>query len=155
MAGRSKRLEEARILYARMMAAASNSTDPRLERAFEPVPREAFLPPGPWHIMVEHRLIETPSADPAQLYQNALVVLDRQKGINNGEPFLHAMWIGAVAPQPGETVTQVGAGGGYYTAVLSMLVLPDGKVVAYEIDAGLAHAARRNLIPFENVDGRP
>ena len=78
-------------------------------------------------------------------------MLDRQKGINNGEPFLHAMWIGAVAPQPGETVTQVGAGGGYYTAVLSMLVLPGGKVFAYEIDTDLAEAARRNLEPFENA----
>lgn len=151
MAGRNKRLEEARTLYARMMAAASKSADPRLERIFELVPREAFLPPGPWHIMVEGRLVETPSADPAQLYQNALVVLDRTKGINNGEPFLHAMWIGAVAPQRGETVVQIGAGGGYYTAILSMLVLPDGKVTAYELDAGLAAAAQRNLEPFENV----
>lgn len=152
MAGRSsKHLNEARTLYARMMAAASRSSDPRLERIFELVPREAFLPPGPWHMLVEQRLVETPSADPAHLYQNALVVLDRQKGINNGEPFLHAAWIGAVAPQPGETVTHIGAGAGYYTAILSMLVLPDGKVLAYEIDAALAEAARRNLVPFENV----
>jgi protein-L-isoaspartate(D-aspartate) O-methyltransferase len=151
MAPRNKRLQEARTLYARMMAAASRSSDPRLERIFELVPREAFLPPGPWHIMVERRIVETPSADPTHLYQNALVVLDRQKGINNGEPFLHAAWIGAVAPQPGETVVQVGAGGGYYTAVLSMLVLPDGKVFAYEIDPVLAGTARRNLTPFENA----
>ncbi len=151
MAGRGKHLDEARTLYARMMAAASGSSDPRLERVFELVPREAFLPPGPWHMVVEHRLVETPSADPAHLYQNALVVLDRQKGINNGEPFLHAMWIGAVAPQPGETVTHIGAGAGYYSAILSMLVLPDGKVFAYEIDAALAETARHNLAPFENV----
>jgi protein-L-isoaspartate(D-aspartate) O-methyltransferase len=151
LAPRNKRLQEARTLYARMMTAASGSSDPRLERMFELVPREAFLPPGPWHIMVERRIVETPSADPAHLYQNALVVLDRQKGINNGEPFLHAAWIGAVAPQPGETVVQVGAGGGYYTAVLSMLVLPSGKVVAYELDSALAAAARNNLAPFENV----
>ena len=151
MAGRNRRLEEARALYARMMAAASGWSDPRLERAFELVPREAFLPPGPWHIMVSHRLVETPSADPAHLYQNALVVLDRQKGINNGEPFLHAAWMGAVCPQPGETVTHIGAGAGYYTAILSVLVLPDGKVFAYEIEPALAQAARLNLVPFENV----
>src|SRR3954463_16380478 len=151
MSGGSTRLEEARTLYARMMAAASGSADPRLERIFELVPREAFLPPGPWHIKVEHRLVETPSADPALLYQNALVVLDRQKGINNGEPFLHAGWIGAVAPSAGETITQIGAGAGYYTAILSMLVLPDGKITAYEIDAALARAARQNLAPFENA----
>jgi protein-L-isoaspartate(D-aspartate) O-methyltransferase len=151
MANRDKRLEEARTLYARMMAAASRSSDPRLERVFELVPREAFLRPGPWHILVDRRIIDTPSADPIHLYQNSLVVLDRQKGINNGEPFLHAAWIGAVAPQPGETVTQVGAGGGYYTALLSMLVLPKGGVFAYEIDEELAFQARRNLVPFDNA----
>jgi protein-L-isoaspartate(D-aspartate) O-methyltransferase len=151
MAGRDRRLEEARTLYARMMAAASGSSDPRLERVFEQVPREAFLPPGPWHIVAERRVVDTPSADPIHLYQNSLVVLDRQKSINNGEPFLHAAWIGAVAPQPGETVTQVGAGGGYYTALLSMLVLPDGEVFTYELDETLALQARRNLQPFDNA----
>lgn len=145
------RLEEARTLYARMMAAASGVYDPRLERVFEMVPREAFLPPGPWHIKVGHGVVETPSADPVHLYQNVLVALDAEKGINNGEPFLHASWIGAVAPQPGETVVQVGAGGGYYTAILSVLVLPDGKVFAYELDRRLADQARHNLEPFENV----
>jgi protein-L-isoaspartate(D-aspartate) O-methyltransferase len=152
MAGRGSRLEEARTLYARMMAAASGSSDPRLQRVFELVPREAFLPPGPWHIMVANRFVDTPSDDPAHLYQNALVALDRRKGINNGEPFLHASWIGEVAPQPGETVVHVGAGGGYYTAMLATLVQPGGKVVAYEIDPALADASRRNLEPFENAE---
>lgn len=151
MAGRDRRLEEARTLYARMMAAASRSSDPRLERVFEQVPREAFLPPGPWHVVVGNRVVETPSADPAHLYQNVLVALDRQKSINNGEPFLHAGWMGAVAPGPGDTVVQVGAGSGYYTALLSMLVLPDGEVEAYEVDDALAFEAHRNLSPFDNV----
>jgi protein-L-isoaspartate(D-aspartate) O-methyltransferase len=135
-----------------MMAAASKSTDPRLERIFEIVPREAFLGPGPWHIMMGRRYFETPSADPVYLYQNALIALDAAKGINNGEPFLHAAWIGAVAPQGGETVCHIGAGTGYYTALLSMLVLPDGHVHAFEIEDSLAKKARDNLIPFEGVD---
>jgi hypothetical protein len=42
--------------------------------------------------------LETPSADPTYLYQNTLVALDPDKGINNGTPFFHAVWIGAVAP---------------------------------------------------------
>lgn len=149
-----RRLDEVRAFYARQMAAASGSGDPRLERIFELVPREAFLPPGPWHIVASGNPLQTPSADPIHLYQNVLVALDRSKGINNGEPFLHAAWIGAVAPQPGETVVQVGAGAGYYTAVLSMLVLEGGRVIGYEIEPALAEAARRNCEPFDNAEIR-
>ncbi|MFK4443180.1 protein-L-isoaspartate(D-aspartate) O-methyltransferase [Caballeronia udeis] len=145
------RVEEARRSYARLMAAASKSDDPRLERVFELVPREAFLPPGPWKIMVDNEYFETPSADPVHLYQNALVALDANKGINNGEPFLHAAWLGAAAPQRGNTVCHIGAGSGYYTAILSVLALPGGRVEAFEIEPALAEAARRNLQAFESV----
>lgn len=145
-------LDEIRGFFARRMAAASRSQDPRLERIFELVPREAFLGPGPWHVWVaEKRYLETPSADPAYLYQNGLVALDAARGINNGEPFLHAAWIGAVAPQRGESVTHIGAGTGYYTAILSMLTLPDGSVTAFELDPQLAEKARQNLKPFDGV----
>jgi protein-L-isoaspartate(D-aspartate) O-methyltransferase len=134
-----------------MMAVASGSSDPRIERAFELVRREAFVGPGPWHINVYQRTVETPSADPVFLYQNVLVRLDAAKGINNGEPFLHAAWIGAVDPRPGETVCHIGAGTGYYTAMLSVLTLPGGMVHAFEIEQGLAERARDNLRPFEGV----
>ena len=144
-------LPEVRRFYAQLMAAASGSTDPRLERIFELVPREAFLPPGPWHIRHNHLSLETPSADPAFLYQNIMVPLDAEKGINNGEPFLHAAWIGKAAPKAGETVTHIGAGTGYYTAILAMLVLPNGRVHAFEIERTLAAQAKLNLGPFENV----
>lgn len=101
--------------------------------------------------MVSRRYIETPSADPIYLYQNVLVALDSDKGINNGEPFLHAALIGASAPKAGETIIHVGAGTGYYTALLSMLVLPNGHVHAFEIMEGLAERARANLEPFEGI----
>ncbi len=146
------RLDQHRTLYAQMMAAASGSPDPRIARVFELVPREAFMPPGPWHLMVNGRFVQTPSDDPALLYQNVLVALDRARGINNGEPALHAAWLGAVAPQPGETAIHVGAGTGYYTAILSRLVAPGGHVTAYEIEPGLAAQAVRNLAPFEGVE---
>ena len=151
MDGQRAGLDEIRGFYARQMACASRSSDPRLERIFAIVPREAFLPPGPWKVMVTDKYLETPSTDPAYLCQNNLIALDADKGINNGEPFLHAAWIGAVAPKPGETVTHIGAGTGYYSAILSMLVLAGGCVNAYEIEEGLAAAARQNLAPFENA----
>lgn len=145
-------LDEIRDFYASLMAAATGSGDPRYERAFALVPREAFLPPGPWSVMATGRPVETPSADPAYLYQNVRVALNRAKNVNNGEPFLHAAWIGAVAPQPGEIVCHVGAGTGYYTAILSVLVLPAGKIYAFEIDRDLARQAAENLEPFDNAE---
>jgi protein-L-isoaspartate(D-aspartate) O-methyltransferase len=145
-------LEEARRLYASLMAAASKSPDPRLERVFELVPREAFLPAGPWKVLVDNRYVETPSANPVHVYQNILIALDEARGINNGEPFLHAAWLGAVAPGSGDRICHIGAGTGYYTAILSVLATPGGSVEAFEIDEGLAMAARRNLEPFEGVN---
>jgi protein-L-isoaspartate(D-aspartate) O-methyltransferase len=134
-----------------MMALASGSTDPRFERTFELVRREAFVGPGPWHINVYQRTVETPSADPVFLYQNVVVRLDAAKGINNGEPFLHAAWMGAVEPKAGDAICHIGAGTGYYSAILSVLALPGGTVNAFEIDESLARRARDNLRPFENV----
>lgn len=151
MARKPTSLDDVRSHFARQMAAASGWSDPRLERAFGLVPREAFLPPGPWRVIVAGQPIRTPTDDPIFLYQNALVTIDEKKGINNGEPFLHAAWIGAVAPQPGEEIIHIGIGGGYYTAVLAMLVLPDGQVTGIEIEADLAAQARKNLEPFKNV----
>ena len=144
-------LEEVRGFFAKMMAVASGSTDPRFERAFELVRREAFVGPGPWHINIYQRAVETPSADPIFLYQNVLVRLDAAKGINNGEPFLHAAWMGAVEPKDGDVICHIGAGTGYYSAILSVLALPGGTVNAYEIDENLARRAGDNLRPFENV----
>src|SRR6185312_15853684 len=114
MAGRDADLAEIRSAYACEMAAASGSGDPRIENAFATVPREDFVGPGPWMIMgltaalAGERYARTLDANPAHLYRNALVALDAEKGINNGEPSLHAAWIGAVAPRPGEVVSHVG-----------------------------------------------
>jgi protein-L-isoaspartate(D-aspartate) O-methyltransferase len=144
-------IAEIRSIFARLMAAASGSADPRLERAFAFVPREAFVGPGPWRIGVYQKYHETPDADPAYLYQNVLVALDADKGINNGEPFLHAIWIGAVSPRAGDTVCHIGAGTGYYTAILSVLSQPRGAVHAFEIEEALAQKARDNLAPFEGI----
>src|SRR5436305_11207468 len=151
-------LDEIRAFFAKLMAAASGTDDPRFERAFELVRREAFLGPGPWHALgfapvagIGPHYVETPSADPVHLYQNLLFALDVGKRINNGDPFLHAGWLGSVAPKPGEAVCHIGAGTGYYSAILSVLTLPGGMVRAFEIDENLAHKARRNLEAFENV----
>lgn len=144
-------LDDARRAYAKDLARVSGSPDPRLEKIFYSVHREDFLPPGPWKLLVEGRYAETPNADPCHVYRNSVIALDERKGINNGEPHLHAMWIGAVGPKPGETITQIGLGMGYYSAILSLLVQPAGHLIGFEIESDLAEAARRNLAGFKNV----
>lgn len=152
------RVAEARRFYARLLASHAGAQDPRLEEAFAAIPREAFLGPGPWTVITTpwtasagRNTVETPSADPVHIYQNQLVALDRDKGINNGEPLLHAMWMTKTAPKPGEHVTHVGAGTGYYSAILSRLVEPGGKVIAFEYEAHLAARATDNLAGYANV----
>ncbi len=109
------------------------------------VPRERFLGAPPWRIFAPGGAGDLETFDPASLYQDVLVVLDAARGVNNGQPSLHAAWLAAVAPRPGETAIHVGAGGGYYTAILARLVAPGGRVEAYEIDGRLAALARANL----------
>src|SRR5690606_31383077 len=53
------------------------------------------------------------------------------------------------APSSGETIVHVGAGTGYYTALLSLLALPKGRVQAYESEASLAERATKDLASFE------
>jgi protein-L-isoaspartate(D-aspartate) O-methyltransferase len=153
-------VDQFRNFYASCMAAAArrpawppgDAWQTRLEGAFEAVPREMFLPPGPWHIEVAPgSYVETPSADIRFLYQDLLVAIDKRRGINNGQPSAHARFMAQLEPRPGETVVHIGAGTGYYTAILSMLVTPGGRVCAYELHADLAGRARHNLKTFDNI----
>jgi len=122
-----------------------------VEQAFASISREDFLTPPPWTIFAPGGWYDAQTSDPAELYQDVLVTLDRAKGINNGQPSLHAAWMQTVDPQPGETVLHIGIGAGYYTAILARLVGPDGQVHAYEIEPALAELAASHLAPFDNV----
>jgi protein-L-isoaspartate(D-aspartate) O-methyltransferase len=48
-------LDDHRRAYAEKIAAAAGLTTPGLKDAFAVVPREAFLPPGPWLAVGEGR----------------------------------------------------------------------------------------------------
>ncbi len=135
--------------YAHRIARLADARDKRVEQVFAEIPRENFLPPPPWTIIRLGDASETSRL--SDIYENVLVAIDRQRGINNGEPTLHAIWLDAVSPQPGESVVHVGAGTGYYTAMLSRLVEPGGHVEAFEYEPDLAAEASRNLRPYANV----
>jgi protein-L-isoaspartate(D-aspartate) O-methyltransferase len=126
--------------------------DARVIAAFEAVPRERFVGAGPWKVFaLAGKYIETPSDDLCFLYQDVLVALSEDRRINNGEPSLHAHCLAALCPKQGETVLHVGAGTGYYTAVLAHLVGSTGSVAAYEIENDLARQASSNLKDWPNV----
>jgi protein-L-isoaspartate(D-aspartate) O-methyltransferase len=144
-------IEEQRRRYAAEIMRLGCVAHARVEQAFSAIPREKYLTPPPWTIFAPGGLLSQETSDPANLYQDVLVVLDPERGINNGQPSLHAAWLAALDPQPGEAAVQIGAGTGYYTALLATLVAPGGHVDAYEIEADLAEIARRNLAALGSV----
>jgi protein-L-isoaspartate(D-aspartate) O-methyltransferase len=123
--------------------------------AFAKVPREDFLGKGPWG--VHSRLCigdihQSATANPRHLYHDVLIAIDEASGINNGLPSLWARVYDNLDVKQGATVCQVGAGVGYYTAILAELVSPSGHVVAYEIERDLAERASHNLRRYPNVE---
>src|SRR5476651_2570169 len=106
------RLAAARAFYAKISAAAGGELQGDLERAFEFVPREYFLGPGPWHAvsLPSGAYVQTPTDDPIHVYQNLVFALNREKRINNGEPSLHGQLLGALHPARGDTVLHIGCG---------------------------------------------
>lgn len=158
MAGDDARNARLRHFFAAVTAHRAGASE-AVRRAFAVVPREVFAGPGPWQIPVYGpagpTYFQTPDADPAYLYQDNLVALDVAKGLNIGEPVLHARCLDALALRPGETVLHIGAGSGYYTAILAELVGEDGSVIAYEIEPTLAARATENLraMPWVRVVG--
>jgi len=152
-AATADRAAQLRTFFARYVATKGGTKDPRIERAFAVVPREPFAGPGPWQIRVPGGpYIPTPDDDPAYLYHDWLIALDAARSINIGEPALHARCLDALALHEGEEVLHVGAGAGYYTAIIARLVGQAGRVHAFEIDSALAERARRNLAHLSGVE---
>ena len=153
-------LDDHRRAYAEKVASAAGLTTPGLKDAFAVVPREAFLPPGPWLVVGEgQKPQQTLDADPRHVYDNVSVAIDPARQLFNGAPAFLARMIDRLALRPGSRVLHVGAGLGYYSAVMAHLVGPGGAVVASEIDEALAAEARSNLaampwVTVECVDGR-
>jgi protein-L-isoaspartate(D-aspartate) O-methyltransferase len=143
---RAASLDAARRHFAEELRVVSHISSDRVVEAFAAVPRERFAGPGPWRLLHDgDGYWSTPDANPHWLYHNVLIALDEKRRLNIGGPSLWAFHFDRIGVHEGERVLQVGAGSGYYTAVLAELTGPSGRIDAVEIDQGLAQKARRNL----------
>ncbi len=128
--------------------------------AFAAVPRERFFDPGPWHILTDRpRLLHnpfdytlTPDDDPRWIHHDVLVAIDPSRGLNNGLPSFWAGNFDQFHLKRGHRILQVGAGTGYYTAILAEIAGPEGRVTAVEYDEELATRSRANLGPWPQVE---
>lgn len=148
-------LELRRRFFAEELEAVCRLRTPALVDAFARVKRDEFLPPGPWTVLSDGgessmmgaavRTRVTPDADPARVHHNIAVAIDPERQLFNGQPATLGAWIDALSLTRGSRALHVGAGLGYYTAVMGECVGPAGRVLAYEVDATLAGEARRRL----------
>lgn len=144
-----------RRAYAMQVMAAAGVEDVRIEAAFAAVKREDFLGSGPWPVLRRRgprlEYAATPNADPVYLYTDDAVGILPERNLNNGVPSFHAALIAAAAPLPGEHVVHIGAGTGYYTAILAELGGSSGTVTAIELDQMLADRCESNFSGYRNV----
>jgi len=150
-------LTDCRRFYAEEIQFAANLTSPALIAALAAVPREKFLGPGPWYMAMPNLMtgsvqyMATPDADPRRVYHNVVIALDRSRDLTNGQPGTLAHYINALDLAPGNRVYHLGAGAGYYTAIIAEVVGLGGTVVASEVHPELGPLAQRNLADRPNV----
>jgi protein-L-isoaspartate(D-aspartate) O-methyltransferase len=143
--------ESVRRQYAEELCSFNRISSTTVLAAFATVPRERFVGPGPWTIQREGESWTTRDGDPRHVYRDALIVLDRAKHLNNGQPSLWASHLAILDVQRGDHVLHLGCGTGYYTAILGELTGPLGTVTAIEIDHRLASHARAALESWPQV----
>jgi protein-L-isoaspartate(D-aspartate) O-methyltransferase len=151
-------LEARRRFYAEEVEAIANLKTASVVEALATVPRERFLPDGPWTIRGEADFQgpprRTPDADPRHVYHNLAVAIDPARQLFNGAPSFVAMSIDSLALQPGQQVLHIGCGTGYYSAIMASCVGSSGRVLAIDVDEQLTERAKSNLDGYPWVDVR-
>ena len=148
-------IAEVRQWYAEEIAFSAGIQSESIVRAFATVPREHFLGDGPWRVRTLNSPYRTtPSDDPRHVYHNVLIAIDEQRGLNNGMPSWLAGTMNAANLKAGDQVVHIGAGVGYYSAILAEIVGPTGHVTAIEVDPRLAEIAIDKLRGWQNVSAR-
>jgi protein-L-isoaspartate(D-aspartate) O-methyltransferase len=144
-----------RPFYADEIDALADLKTAGLPEALAFVPREQFLRPGPWAVRGENDMRgprQTKDADPRRVYHNYSIAIDAARMLFNGAPGVVLPAIDALTLRPGHRVLHVGAGLGYYSAVMGHVVGSGGRVLAVEVDEGLAREARDNLASMPWVE---
>lgn len=148
----SDKYAEQRRYYVEEVAAVAGLRSAPLLQALGQVRREAFLPPGPWHIeSVDGGYYPTDDVAVPRILHAVGVCLDLRRGLNSGNPARICRLLEAIEILPGETVLHVGAGLGYYSALIALLVGREGRVIAAEVDPLFRRQAEKNLAPLGNV----
>ena len=149
-----------RRFYADEIAAVANLQTPALIDALADLPRERFLPSGPWHVMGEGTVLGharlTPDDDVRHVYHNYAIAIDPSRQLFNGSPALVGGMIDVLHLTRGARVLHVGTGLGYYTSLIGHVIGPSGHLDAIEVDVALAADARHNLesMPWIEVSSR-
>jgi protein-L-isoaspartate(D-aspartate) O-methyltransferase len=141
-------IEEARQRYAEELRFTAKLASRAVIDAFATVPRERFFGRGPWRVLSPMAMPEywtTEDADPRHLYHDVLIAIDEGRRRNNGQPSLWARMYDQLELSRGDHVVHIGAGTGYYSAILAEIVGRAGRVTAIEIDPILAARAKENL----------
>src|SRR5205823_2218183 len=100
-------IETYRRFFAEEIEACVGLKTPALVEAFATIPRERFLPPGPWVTRSDFlpdmaaRPQRTPDADPRRVYHNVVLAIDPSRQLFNGQPGTLGAWIDALGPRPG------------------------------------------------------
>ena len=117
----------------RYQIAARGVSDELVLDAMRAVPREAFMPEE----LAEFAYEDTP--------------LPIEEGQTISQPYIVALMIAAIQPEPQDRVLEIGTGSGYAAAVLSRVV---GQVYTVERHEALVDLARRRLrtLGYGNVE---
>jgi protein-L-isoaspartate(D-aspartate) O-methyltransferase len=148
-------LSVARKRYAELIQERAGLRWEPLVNALRDVAREEFLAPGPWKIMrfvFPLKYEDTPDNNSVHIYDDVLVALDANRGLNNGLPSGNTRWLDTMNIRPGEHVVHAGCATGYYTALIAHMVTAGGRVTAIEFDPDLADSARSNLRRYSQVE---
>lgn len=141
--------------FAREATAGLDVTNAeKISKAFCSVAREQFLHPPPWRVQhgkFGRQCKVVISNAVSDLYRDVLVEIDPERSLNNGLPSLWAYILDFCGDwSNAKTALHLGCGTGYYTAVISQLMV-GGVVYFDEIDDRLFSFAQEALSGYRNA----